>query len=124
MSRLDRKSGLLIAALASAVAAGSVHPVAAAPVLTNTAAVKAALPSTLVDARNGHGGAFVGGLVLGGFLGAAMARPYYYPYYGYYGHPYGYYYGYRSYYYGWGHPAYAYYPRHYWYRHHHHYRHR
>ncbi len=124
MNRLDRKHGLLIAALASAVVLGNAHSTAAAPVLTNTAAVKTALPSALVDVHYGHGGAFVGGMVVGGLLGAAIARPYYYPYYGYYGYPYRYYYGYRPYYYGWGYPAYGYYPRHYWYRHHHHHRHR
>ena len=59
----------------------------AAPVLTNTAAVKAAVPDDLSQVRWGWGwgwglGAFIGGLA----LGAALATPSY----AYYGYPYGY----------------------------------
>jgi len=80
-------------ALVGAITVG--HSSTAAPVLSNTAAVRDAVASDVVDVRHGHGGAFFGGLVLGGLIGGAIARPYYYPYpyYGYYGYPgyYGYY---------------------------------
>src|SRR5579859_1377443 len=72
----------------------------AAPVLTNTAAVKSALGDDVEQVRWGWGwgvGAVIGGLA----LGAALATPYYGYGYGYgypyaYGYPYGY--GYGSYY--------------------------
>ncbi len=95
--------------LVGAITMGQGHSSSAAPVLSNTAAVRDAVTSDVVDVRYGYGGAFFGGLVLGGLLGGAIARPYYYPYpyYGYYGYPA--YPVYRPYYYGY--PAYGYYPR-------------
>jgi hypothetical protein len=103
--------------LVAAITMGQGHSSSAAPVLTNTAAVRDAVTNNVVHVRYGYGGAFVGGLVLGGLIGGAIARPYYYsyPYYGYYGYPA--YPVYRPYYYGY--PAYGYYPR-YYRRHYHH----
>jgi hypothetical protein len=110
------KNRALVAALAATAAMGTGCPVSAAPVPTMTAAVKHALPSDVQDVRWGWGGgwggwrggwggwrggwgwgggAFVGGLVAGGLLGAAIASPYYY--------------GYPSYGYGYGYGAYPYY---------------
>src|SRR5262249_41097260 len=95
---------------ALACALGVTTPIAAAgsasaaPVLTSTAAVRQALPSDVQDVRWGwRGGAFFGGLVAGGLIGAAIARPYYG------GYGYGYGYGYPAYGYGYGYPyAYGY----------------
>jgi hypothetical protein len=117
--RLTMKRLAHAAALVGAIALGSAYSSSAAPVLSNTAAVKDAAPGDVIDVRNG--GAFFGGLVVGGLIGSAIARPYYYPYpyYGYYGYPYPYYgypYGYYPRYYGYY--PYRYYPR-YRYRHRH-----
>ena len=75
-------------------------PAAAAPVLTNTAVLKQALPGNMPDVLRwrGGGGLFFGGLLAGGLIGAAIARPYYYGYPAYYGYGYGY--GYAPYAYG------------------------
>ena len=95
--------------VAGATAIAGAFPASAAPVLTNTAAVKQALPGDVQNVRWGWrggwgGGAFVGGLVAGGLIGAAFARPYYgYP--NYYGYGYGY--GYSPYAYGYSYPYYS-----------------
>lgn len=106
MNDRGRKSALLVAALAAAVAIGSACPTAAAPGLTDTAALKAAASSALVLVRHNQAGAF-GGRALGGFRGAAIARPYFfsYRYYRYSPFPYGYY---GPYYHGYGSTAYGY----------------
>jgi hypothetical protein len=84
----------LAAVLTGAVLTSSV----AAPVLTNTAAVKAAVVDDVSQVHWGWGwgaGAFIGGLALGAALAAPPYAHYGYPYgyYGYYGYPY-----YRPYY--------------------------
>jgi hypothetical protein len=84
MSTRTWKHCALAAALAGAGSLGNGYSAAAAPVLSNTAAVKQALPSAVTDVRYYRGGgAFFGGLVIGGLLGAAISRPYYYGYPGY-----------------------------------------
>jgi hypothetical protein len=118
MKRAGCRHLVIAGALVGAMTAGQSST--AAPVLSNSAAVRDAVPSDVVDVRHGNGAAFFGGLVLGGLIGGAIARPYYYPYpyyYGYYGYPA--YPVYAPYYYGY--PAYGYYPR-YYRRHYHHYR--
>ena len=84
------------ALLSGTIVIATGHATSAGPVPTSTAAVKQALTSDVVTARHrGNTGAFVGGLVVGGILGAAIAGrhyydgPYYYPY-AYYDYPYGY----------------------------------
>jgi hypothetical protein len=78
------KNCALAAALAGACALGNGYSAVAAPVLSNTAAIKQALPSAVTDVRyHRGGGAFFGGFVIGSILGAAIARPYYYGYPGY-----------------------------------------
>ena len=100
------KSRAMAVAVAGATAIAGVLPAAAAPVLTGTAALKQALPSDVQDVRWWGGGAFFGGLVAGGLIGAAIARPYYYGYPVYYGYGYGY--GYPPYAYGYPYPYYSY----------------
>ena len=77
--------------LAGALAIGAATPSWAAPVTTNTAAVKAAAPDNTVDVRwrgRGFGPGIAFGLATGALVGAAVAsRPYYGP--GYYGGDYG-----------------------------------
>jgi hypothetical protein len=101
-------------------------PTNAAPVLSNTAALKSATDNSVVDVRwwrrgswgwgRGAGAAVIGGLALG--ASAARSSYYYgYPYYGYGYGPYSSYYGYpysRS-YYGYGYAPYSsgYYGYHY-----------
>ena len=119
MNTRSWKSRAMAVVVAGATAITGAFSASAAPVLTNTAALKQALPGDLQDVRwRGHGGgAFIGGLVMGGLLGAAFARPYYYggyygypAYYGYgYGYPYGYGYSYPYYSYGSGYPYGGYY---------------
>jgi len=93
-------------------------PTWAAPVPSNTAAVKTAAPIQTTEVRyfgyRGFGpGVAIGGLAFG-LAGAALAAPYYYGY----GYP-GYYgYGYPGYaygpnYYGYGYPGYTYGPNYY-----------
>jgi hypothetical protein len=99
-------------AIAGATTLGVASPSWAAPVLSNTVAVKAAVPSATTDVRyyrrgfRNHGGLILGGLALGA-VGAVAAQGYYrdrpYGAYGYgepyrgryvygpaYGQPYGY----------------------------------
>ena len=88
------KNRALATVLAGTTAIAAVSA-SAAPVLTGTAALKQALPSDVQDVRWGWGGgAFFGGLIAGGLIGAAIATPYYGYGYGYYSYPpyaYGYY---------------------------------
>ena len=105
------KNRALAIGLAGTTAIAVVCSASAAPVLTNTAALKQALPSDVQDVRWGWGGgAFFGGLLVGGLIGAAIAQPYYgygYPAYGY---GYGFSYGSAPYYYPYAvsYPAYSY----------------
>ena len=105
MNTYTWKNRALACVLAGTTAIAAACSASAAPVLTSTAAVKQALPSDVQDVRWGWGGgAFFGGLVAGGLIGAAIARPYYYGGYGYgYGYP-AYGYGYGSYPYAYGYP--------------------
>src|ERR1051326_8266926 len=102
------KNRALAIGFAGTTAITVVCSASAAPVLTNTAALKQALPSDVQGVRWGWGGgAFFGGLLAGGLIGAALAQPYYYGY----GYPaYGYGYGYAPYYYpyAYSYPAYSY----------------
>jgi len=77
--------------LAGALTIATAAPTVAAPVLSNTAAVKTAAPRQTTEVRYRHHGfgpgAAIGGLALG-LAGAALAAPYYgyghdYPGYGY-----------------------------------------
>ena len=94
MKKVNRVFALGLAGALTVTASSSI----AAPVLTNTAAVKTAVPDDLTQVRWGWGwglGAFIGGLA----LGAALTTPSY----AYYGYPYGYSYGGYPYSYGyWG----------------------
>jgi hypothetical protein len=110
MNTRSWKSRAMAVVVAGATAIAGAVPASAAPVLTNTAAVKQALPGDVQNVRWGWrggwgGGAFFGGLVAGGLIGAAFARPYYYGYPGYYGYGYGY--GYSPYAYGYSYPYYS-----------------
>lgn len=105
MNTRSWKSRAMAVVVAGATAIAGALPASAAPVLTNTAALKQALPGDVQDVRwRGGGGAFFGGLIAGGLIGAAFARPYYYGYPGYYG---GYGYGYAPYAYGYSYPYYS-----------------
>jgi hypothetical protein len=106
MNARSWKSRAMAVVVAGATAIAGVLPAAAAPVLTGTAALKQALPSDVQDVRWWGGGAFFGGLIAGGLIGAAVARPYYYGYPSYYGYGYGY--GYAPYAYGYAYPYYSY----------------
>ena len=97
------KNRALAIGLAGTTAITVVCSASAAPVLTSTAALKQALPSDVQDVRWWGGGAFFGGLVAGGLIGAAIARP---DYYGYPAYGYGYGYAYPA--YGYGYAPYAY----------------
>ncbi len=118
--------GTIGAATATALAISAIAPATAAPVLSNTAAVKAVAEPSITDVRWGWGGWLAAGIIGGLAFGALATAPYYsygysYPAYGYgYGPYYGYgyapYYGYGyapSYGYGWGGYRYAYAPRYY-----------
>jgi hypothetical protein len=104
--RMSKIRKLVALGLAGALTAAGT-PSSALPVLTNTAAVKAAASDEIAQVRWGWGwgvGALIGGIA----LGAALARPSY-AYYGYpgYGYSYSAYgYGYPS--YGYGYPSYGY----------------
>jgi hypothetical protein len=119
------KKALIAGATATVLAITAVAPATAAPVLSNTAAVKGAAESQVIDVRWGWGGwlaaGIIGGIALGA-LSSPYAYGYGYPAYGYaypaYPYPYGYTtyapayygYGYAPAYYGYG---YAYAPRYY-----------
>src|SRR5689334_8482073 len=115
MNTRSWKSRAMAIVVAGATAIAGALPASAAPVLTNTAAVKQALPGDVQNVRWGWrggwgwgGGAVVGGLIAGGLVGAALARPYYgygYGYPSYYGYGYGY--GYSPYAYGYSYPYYS-----------------
>jgi hypothetical protein len=96
------KTRALAIGLAGTTAIAVACSASAAPVLTGTATLKQALPNDVQDVRWGWGGgAFFGGLVAGGLIGAAISRPYY-------GYGYGYGYGYPAYGYGYGYAPYSY----------------
>ena len=91
---------------AAIMAVCAIAPARAAPVLSNTAAVRSALDSSITDVRWGGGwgggwgwggGALAAGLIGGLALGALATAPYGYGGYGY---------GYPA--YGYGYPAYGY----------------
>jgi hypothetical protein len=118
------KQALIAGATATALAITAIAPATAAPVLSNTAAVKSAADPSVVDVRWGWGGWLAAGII-GGIALGALTSPYYYSY-GYsvpaYPYPYGYagYYGYAPYTYGYapyygysGYTTYAYAPRYY-----------
>jgi len=105
MNNRSWKSRAMAVVVAGATAIAGALPASAAPVLTNTAALKQALPGDVQDVRWRGGGAFFGGLLAGGLIGAAIARPYYYGYPSYYGYGYGY--GYSPYAYGYSYPYYS-----------------
>ena len=115
MNTRSWKSRAMAIVVAGATAIAGALPASAAPVLTNTAVVKQALPGDVQNVRWGWrggwgwgGGAVVGGLIAGGLVGAALARPYYgygYGYPSYYGYGYGY--GYSPYAYGYSYPYYS-----------------
>jgi len=122
MNRSSIKCGLAVGT-AAILAIAAVAPASAAPVLSNTEAVKDAAGSPAIDVRWGWGGWGWGGAVAAGVigglaLGALASAPYSYgygPYYGYgyapaYGYGYGYNYGYSpSYSYGYAYaPSYGY----------------
>ena len=88
MNTRSWKSRAMAVVVAGATAIAGALPASAAPVLTNTAALKQALPATCRMCAGGAAGFFFGGLLAGGLIGAAIARPYYYGYPGY-GYGYG-----------------------------------
>ncbi len=96
-------------ALAGALAIGAAGTATAAPVVSSTAAVKAATPDSVSDVRwRGGPGPFFGGLALGLAGAAVVGAPYWgYPY-GYYPYRYGYAYDYDDYPYTYGYAAYPY----------------
>jgi hypothetical protein len=117
------KQALIAGATATVFAITAIAPATAAPVLSNTAAVKSAADSPVVDVRWGWGGWLAAG-VIGGIALGALSSPYYgYGYAPAYSYPYGYggyagYYGYSPYTYGYapyygysGYSTYAYAPR-------------
>ena len=118
------RKALIAGTTATVLALTAIAPASAAPVLTNTAAVKSAADSSVVDVRWGWGGWLAAGII-GGIAFGALTSPYYYGYgYGYgvpaYPYPYGYAaYGYSPYtygyapYYGYSGYSYAYVPRYY-----------
>jgi len=110
MNTRSWKTRAMAVVVAAATAITGAFSASAAPVLTSTAAVKQALPGDVQEVRwwGWGGGAFFGGLIAGGLIGAAIARPYYGGYYGYPGYyGYGYGYGYSPYAYGYAYPSYS-----------------
>ena len=86
----------LACGFAGALALGMTSPSWAAPVTSNTAALKADAPATITDVRwRGHGwggpGPFIAGAALGLIGSAAFAATHPYYGYGYYPGPYAYY---------------------------------
>jgi hypothetical protein len=121
------KQALIAGATATALAITAIAPATAAPVLSNTAAVKSAADNQIVVVRWGWGGWLAAGII-GGIALGALSSPYYaygyapaysYPYgYGYGGYGYAGSYGYSPYTYGYapyygysGYTTYAYAPR-------------
>jgi hypothetical protein len=119
---------MIVVTLSGMLALSVIEPTWAAPVLSNTAAVRSALPADIIQARTRNRGGAVAAGVAVGMIGALIAssaaqnRTYYYgpayspgyyypPTYGPYSSPYGYapYYGpgyYGPYPYGYGHYGY------------------
>ena len=92
------KQALIAGATATALAITAIAPATAAPVLSNTAAVKSAADNAVVDVRWGWGGWLAAG-VIGGIALGALTSPYYgYGYAPAYSYPYRYGYGYAGYY--------------------------
>ena len=111
----SRKTGIALS-LAGVVALSAVTPsMASMPIAV--AAIKTAPSTDTIDVRWGWGWGWGPGIGVGvglGFLGAAIASPYYY---GGYGYPYGYagyYYSYPYAYGYYGHPYGGHYARPYW----------
>lgn len=77
------RTRLIAAGVAGAVVIAAAAPAWSAPVMTNAAALKAAIPSaTEVQWRPRYGWAIAGAAAAGIVAGAAIAsRPYYYGYY-------------------------------------------
>src|SRR5262245_34405547 len=96
------KRGLALA-IAAAMAATAASPSFAAPVLSSTTGVKAAVADNVVDVRWRRGGGVAAGLAFGALAGAAIGAAVASPYYGY-GYP-GYSYGYYP---AYSYPAYRY----------------
>jgi hypothetical protein len=116
----------LVLATAGAIAVSAVTPTFAAPVLSNTAAVKSAVDGNVIDVRwrgRGVGLGIAAGVATGALIAGAASRSYYDPYYydgyyaaapGYYGGPayynepaYSGYYAPRYYYRGYGYRGYG-----------------
>jgi hypothetical protein len=102
------KSGLFKSALgvgtAGALALAAITPAAAAPVLSNTTALKSAATDQVTEVRwrrGWGGGALAAGIIGGLALGAIASSPYRYSY----GYAPGY--AYAPTYYGYGYPAYG-----------------
>jgi hypothetical protein len=88
MTMIPRRYGLMIAAAGAITLAGAI-PSSAAPVMSSTTGVKAAVTDNIVDVRwrrgwGGVGAGLAAGALLGAGIAAATAPPYYYgPAYGY-----------------------------------------
>ena len=90
------KQALIAGATATALAITAIAPATAAPVLSNTAAVKSAADNAVVDVRWGWGGWLAAG-VIGGIALGALTSPYYgYGYAPAYSYPYSYSYPYAN----------------------------
>ncbi len=77
---------LIAGATATALALTAIAPATAAPVLTNTAAVKSAADDQVIDVRWGWGGWLAAGII-GGIALGALTTPYYSYGYGYPAYP-------------------------------------
>jgi hypothetical protein len=74
----------LAAVVISTAALSGTAPLSAAPVLSSTAAVKAAAPDRVIDVGyyyQDYDGAWINGPLAVGFLGASVVSPFYYPSY-------------------------------------------
>jgi hypothetical protein len=72
----------LAAVVTGTMALSGAAPSSAAPVLSSTAAVKAAAPDQVIDVGyyyQDYGGAWINGPLAVGFLGASVVSPFYYP---------------------------------------------